>query len=269
MSNPLGYATDYGVLDFHVSGDYQTLNGIRRSGPAPNALYGPSSSWINMFAPTASKASGSSSTVTISVGSGTVGANSDLPGLNSFYYAPSASYLYSQAGINALPLQIVVADTTAETITGISFYLSITDPSYCKFNPNASAAALQVTTSSGTFNSATTGISAVSPPVGTTSNADINSTTTGAISTSFSALTEGMTLTVAKLTTAQIATLAAASSSTGTLIVVPQLSPRSNVFLVTITFTGTAPGYASDTSVPFILNLPISAFYNVPTYPIY
>lgn len=266
MSNPLGYATDYGVLDFHVSGDYQTLNGIRRSGPAPNALYGPSSSWINIFAPTAAKSGGTSTTATVTLGSGTVGANSDLPGLNSYYYATSASYVYSQAGINALPLQIVVSDTTAETITGISFYLSITDPSYCKFNPNASAAALQVTTSTGTSNTATTGISAVGPPVGTTANADINDTTLGTISTSFSSITGGMVLTVTKLTTAQIATLAANSTST---IVVPQLSPRSNMFQVTITFDGTAAGYTSSTSVPFVLNLPISAFYNVPTYPIY
>ena len=267
MSNPLGYATDYGVLDFHVSGDYQTLNGIRRSGPAPNALYGPSSSWINMFAPTVTISSGTSTSASVSVGSGTVGANSDLPGLNSYYYAPSASYLFSQAGINALPLQIRVADSTAETVTGISFYLSITDPSYCKFNPNASAGALQVSTSTGTFNTATNGISAVSPPVGTTSNGGINSATTGAISTSFSAVTEGMTLTVTKLTIAQIAALAANSSST--TFILPQLSPRSHVFQVTITFTGTAAGYTSDTSVPFLLNLPISAFYNVPIYPTY
>ena len=111
MSNPLGYATDYGVLDFHVSGDYQTINGIRRAGPAPNALYGPSSSWINIFNPTASVSGVASTTATVLLGSGTVGANSDLPGLNSYYYSSSASYLYSQAGLNAYPLQIQVSDT--------------------------------------------------------------------------------------------------------------------------------------------------------------
>lgn len=266
MSNPLGYATDYGVLDFHVSGDYQTLNGIRRSGPAPNALYGPSSSWINIFSPLAyTSATKTTSTATITVGSGTVGANSDLPGLNSYYSSTSAAYLYSQAGINALPLQIVVADTATDSITGISFYLSITDPSYCKFNPNASAAALQVTTSTGTANTATSnGITGVSAPIGTTSNGAINNTAEGEITTDFTSITDGLSLTITKQTTAQIATLAANSSST--TFILPQLSPRSNIFLVTITLS---EGYKASTSVPFILNLPISAFYNVPTYPVY
>ena len=266
MSNPLGYATDYGVLDFHVSGDYQTINGIRRAGPAPNALYGPSSSWINIFNPTASVSGTASTTATVLLGSGTVGANSDLPGLNSYYYSSSASYLYSQAGLNAYPLQIQVSDTATEIITSISFYLTITNPSYTKFNPNASASALQLNTSTGTYNTATTATAlaaGVTAPTGSTSNVVLSTAAgAGTPTTSFTAVTN-TTVAITKLTTAQIATLAAASTSS---VVVPQLSTYSSVFQVTVTL---ANGYTPNEYIPFLLNLPISAFYTVPTYPIY
>lgn len=267
MSNPLGYATDYGVLDFHVSGDYQTINGIRRAGPAPNALYGPSSSWINIFNPTASVSGTVSTTATVLLGSGTVGANSDLPGLNSYYYSTSASYVYSQAGLNAYPLQIQVSDTSTDEITSISFYLTITNPSYTKFNPNASASALQINTSTGTYNTATTAAdlaAGVTAPTGSTSNVLLGTVDgTATPTTSFTAVGNNATVAITKLTTAQIATLAAASTSS---VVVPQLSTYSSVFQVTVTLTN---GYTPNQFIPFLLNLPISAFYTVPTYPIY
>lgn len=159
MSNPLGYATDYGVMDFNVSPYYQTLNQINRAGPAPNAIYGPGS-WLNILS-TAILSSGSgftwtdgSSVTNVSKTSGTTAYNQDLPGLgwplssSNILASPldtttTTSCVLSTAGVNALPLQVKFSpssgSTTGGSLAASSLYyttFTMQNPSLSKFNPN-------------------------------------------------------------------------------------------------------------------------------------
>ena len=303
MSNPLGYATDYGVMDFNVSPYYQTLNQINRAGPAPNAIYGPGS-WLNILS-TAILSSGTGfswGTTNVSKAAGTTAYNQDLPGLgwplssSAILASPLAtttttSCVLSTAGVNALPLQIKFTPasgtyTSTDTLAASSLYytyFTMQNPSLSKFNPNGVVNGMYLAgTTVGAYTSGS--YSGYTDVPGAAWNVAYSSSTTAitgqATSVSFATYgTVSALLTsigssalvsayfpqfqLYKLAASDLSTLNTNSTST---IIIPQLNTyNSSVFALYIQFP-TALATTITTGIPLAVNVPLQGFYTCPQY---
>jgi hypothetical protein len=270
VGSALNYGNDY--RRYKVSQYYQTLNAIALSGPAPMTTYGPGG-WAQIFSPTFYLTTGTSTTsptyttnATMLISSGTQGINQNLPG-SSVYLSSSGTPLFSQAGLQ-LNLQLSLTDTKKETIAQISFYLTLSNPANCVWNPNNAISALAITGAANTttsafstsqyppYSTAYSTVSASGIPVGASINV---STSTGNTTTAYSD-----TMTISRLTSTEIATLLSGSSTP----VLPQLNTNNAaVFLVTMEFTNFT--LTPNASYPVIINVPLTAYYNVPDINIY
>jgi len=271
VGSALNYNNDY--RRYKVSQYYQTLNAIALSGPAPMTTYGPGG-WAQIFHPIFYLSTGSSTTsptyttnATMLISSGTQGINQNLPG-SSVYLSSSGTPLFSQAGIQ-LNLQLSLTDSKSETITQISFYLTLSNPANCVWNPNNAISALAITGAANTttsafsssqyppYSTAYSTVGATGIPVGATIN--ISSSTTNTTSNYNSD-----TMTISRLTSTEIATLLSNNSTP----VLPQLNTNNAaVFLVTMPFTKTT--LTTNASYPVTINVPLTAYYNVPDINIY
>ena len=306
MSNPLGYATDYGVMDFNVSPYYQTLNQINRAGPAPNAIYGPGS-WLNILS-TAVLDSGSGftwtdgSTVTnVSKTSGTTAYNQDLPGLgwplssSNILASPLAtttttSCVLSTAGVNALPLQVKFSPSSGSTTGGslaVSsvYYTSFTmqNPSLSKWNPNGVVNGIY-------FAGTTTGVYTAGSSSGYTDvpgaawNVAYSSSTTAITgqATSVSFATYG---TVSALLASigssaavsayfpqfQLYKLAASdisslNTNSNATIIIPQLNTYNSNVFALYITFPSALATTITSGIPLAVNVPLQGFYTCPQY---
>jgi hypothetical protein len=303
MSNPLGYATDYGVMDFNVSPYYQTLNQINRAGPAPNAIYGPGS-WLNILS-TAILSSGTgftwndgSSVTNVSKTSGTTAYNQDLPGLgwplssSAILASPLAtttttSCVLSTAGVNALPLQVKFSPSSGST-TGGSLaagslyytYFTMQNPSLSKFNPNGVVNGMYLagTTfgayTSGSYSGYTNVPGAAWNVSYTYASSVISAQATNIIFSTYGTVAAilGSTTNVNnyfpqfqlyKLAASDISTLNTNSTST---IIIPQLNTyNSSVFALYIQFP-TALVTTITSGIPLVVNVPLQGFYTCPQY---
>ena len=200
------------------------------------------------------------------ISSGTQGINQNLPG-SSVFLSSSGTSLFSQAGLQ-LNLQLSLTDTVKETIAQISFYLTLSNPANCVWNPNNAISALAITGAANTttsafstsqyppYSTAYSTVSASGIPVGASINV---STSTGNTTTTYSD-----TMTISRLTSTEIATLLSGNSTP----VLPQLNTNNAaVFLVTMEFTNFT--LTPNASYPVIINVPLTAYYNVPDINIY
>jgi hypothetical protein len=268
VGSALNYNNDY--RRYKVSQYYQTLNAIALSGPAPMTTYGPGG-WAQIFSPTFYLTTGASpsytTNATMLISSGTQGINQNLPG-SSVYLSSSGTPLFSQAGIQ-LNLQLSLTDSKSETITQISFYLTLSNPANCVWNPNNAISALAITGAANLntsafstsqyppYSTAYSTVNATGYPVGASINV---STSTGNTTTTYS----GDSMTISRLTSTEIATLLSNNSTP----VLPQLNTNNAaVFLVTMPFTKTT--LTTTASYPVTINVPLTAYYNVPDINIY
>jgi hypothetical protein len=305
MSNPLGYATDYGVMDFNVSPYYQTLNQINRAGPAPNAIYGPGS-WVNILS-TAILSSGTgtgiswsdgSSTTNVSTTAATTAYNQDLPGLgwplssSAILASPLASTtttscVLSTAGVNALPLQIKFTAASSSTLGGTLAastvyytYFTMQNPSLSKFNPNGVVNGVYFAgTTTGVYTTGTTSSVVNVPGAAWNVSYTYASSAITAQATSFTFSTYGTVAAILGSTTdvndyfPQFSLYKLTTSDITTLnslssatIIIPQLNTyNSNVFALFITFPSAWPTTIA-AGYPLAVNVPLQGFYTCPQY---
>jgi len=277
VGSALNYGNDY--RRYKVSQYYQTLNAIALSGPAPMTTYGPGG-WAQIFSTSYTPTTIVNSTTPLSISSGTQAINQNLPG-SSVFLSTSGNALFSQAGLG-VNLQLLVQNnnsTTTDSPTQIQFYLTLTNPANCVWNPNNAVAALALTgvTSNYTnskgdnydsnfYNSQQAPVYATTYSGGPTDG--VTGTPVGATYYLSSAASTPNnytgSVTIIRQSSTQVASLIATNSTNSSVL--PQLNTNNaSVFLVRIPLTGVS----ISAGAALIFNLPLTAYYNVPDINIY
>jgi len=274
----LNYNNDYNTYKTDL--DYQLTNTIATSGPAPMTTYGPGG-WVVPFYPffDGTITSGSSDRI-FDVSAGTRGVNQNIPG-SSNYTTSDGVALFSQSNVS-LNLQITISNNDPlQNITAIYFFLTLSNPASCVWNPNSSVSAiglvgvpLNTSTDKNFANSSqippyTTAYGTVSTttstPIGGTYNVDITASkpTPGP---DFYPYTGTVAIVPVNATTAATNTdIAEFLSLASNEPIQPELNTvNSSIFFVTYTLPQNVTVNFS-AEYPLIINIPLIGYYTVPT----
>jgi len=288
----LNYNNDYNTYKTDL--DYQLINTIATSGPAPMTTYGPGG-WVVPFYPSydanAVITSGSGDTI-FDVSAGTRGVNQNIPG-SSNYTTSAGVALFSQSNVS-LNLQITISDSNStHSFTSVYFFLTLSNPASCVWKPNSSVSAIglvgvpfssstdanfdnssQIPPYTTAYATGTTPISITDKtPIGGTYNVDITAATPTP-GTDFYSYTGKVTIVPVNATTA-----AANADGTGNITafltqrlhsnepIQPELNTvNSSIFYVTYTLP-TKVTFNAD--YPLVINIPLIGYYTAPTFNTY